>query len=319
MKKYHEFELIQHYFARGQRNLPKEVIQGIGDDCAIVAVPPKQQLAITMDTLVAGVHFPLKTAASDIGHKALAVNLSDLAAQGATPAWVTLALTLPKMDPHWLREFATHFFRLAKKFKVTLIGGDTTRGPLSLSIAAHGFIPCDSMISRSGAKAGDLIYVTNTLGDAGFALHLLKTKKKMPLSILHRLNRPMPRVREGLFLRQWATAMIDISDGLVADLQHILTQSNVGARLNVDQIPLSRFLANSLPREKALEYALSSGDDYELCFTLPAIKKNQFEKILRVHRIKACCIGEVTATKKCVLTQVNGNLFKLSKKGYLHF
>lgn len=317
MQKLNEFQLIQRYFADRKKQRRRDVKAGIGDDCAIVSVPPKHLLAVSIDTLIAGVHFPLETTPADIGHKALAVNLSDLAAQGATPAWVTLALTLPAADKKWLRDFTKHFFALAEKFNVELIGGDTTRGHLSIAVQAHGFIPQQKILSRNGARTGDLIYVTNTLGDAGFALHCLQNKIRIrDKKIFQRLNRPMPRVHEGIALREIVNSMIDISDGLLADLGHILSASQKGAVINIDKIPLSPVL---LKEKAALHFALSSGDDYELCFTVARNKKLQLEKLLKQQGIKATCIGEVTAQKKLIVQDSEGRLFKPGKKGYLHF
>ncbi|MDI1352139.1 MAG: thiamine-phosphate kinase [bacterium] len=238
-----EFELITHFFANQHQPHRQDVVMGIGDDCAIVEVPQGQQLLVSMDTLVSGVHFPITTTPYDIGYKALAVNLSDLAAMGANPAWITLALTLPTADQQWLSSFKEGFFGLAKQFQVVLIGGDTTRGPLALTVQAHGFVPHGQAITRQNAQPGDLIYVTNTLGDAGLALKHLNHEVNIPSQftelLLNRLNRPMPRVKEGLLLRNYATAMIDLSDGLISDLGHILKKSGVGALIHLDKIPLS--------------------------------------------------------------------------------
>lgn len=318
-----EFKLITDYFDRPNRVFRKDVLRGIGDDCAVVRVPANKQLAVSIDTLVAGVHFPENTPASDIGHKALAVNLSDLAAAGAAPCWVTLALTLPEFNTSWLKAFSAHFFALAKKFNVQLIGGDTTHGPLSVTIQAHGLVPKNKIISRSGAKPGDLIYVTNTVGNAGLALMCLQNKMSIPTKdralMLQHLNRPMPRVKEGLLLRRFVSAMIDVSDGLAADLSHILEQSGVGAVLQVEDVPLSAVLKKSLPKKKAREMALGSGDDYELCFTVPVGKRAVMEKVMRANKVKVSCVGEIVRGKGLRLVLRDGKKFLLGKKGYLHF
>ncbi len=265
-----EFELITHYF---KRPLPADsgVALGIGDDAAICNVPPDQQLVITVDTLVAGVHFPLDTPPADLGHKALAVNLSDLAAMGAKPAWFTLALTCPQTNSAWLAAFSEGLLTLAQAHQMPLIGGDTTRGPLSITIQAMGLVPPGLALTRSGAQAGDGIYVTGTLGDAGLGLQALLGYETLPTGLLwrllDRLHRPTPRVAAGLALRGLAHSAVDISDGLLADLGHILSASGLGASLQLPALPLSADLRNLLPNERAWTLALSAGDDYELCFT----------------------------------------------------
>lgn len=319
-----EFDLIQHFFSNAVK--PRsDVVLGIGDDCAIVDITSPQQLAVSIDTLVSGVHFPIDTTPSDIGYKSLAVNLSDLAAMGASPAWVTLALTLPRADPAWLEGFCEGFFSLANAHDVTLIGGDTTRGPLSITIQAHGLVPKNTAITRSGAAVGDLIYVTHTLGDAGLALAHRLHGQDIPFEyrsvLLNRLNRPTPRVREGLRLRGIANAMIDISDGLVADLGHILEQSDVSATVYIEKIPLSTALLAAVCRDEAYRLALTAGDDYELCFTVPPHKKALLENECADFAIT--CIGEITAhhdkSMALNLRYLNGESYPLTHRGYLHF
>jgi thiamine-monophosphate kinase len=316
-----EFDLIRRYFANSKPRR-KEVICGIGDDAAIVNIPKDHQIVITVDTLVEGIHFPRETSARDIGHKALAVNLSDLAAMGASPAWVTLALTMPKADEQWLQEFSEGFFNLAAQYAVDLIGGDTTRGPLSITVQAHGLVPQGQAVMRAGARPGDLIYVTNTLGNAGLALGHLQ--KKLQLSVqyqaesLARLNRPTPRIAESLLLRNKASAMIDISDGLAADLSHILQQSEVGATVHVEKIPCSHALLQTVSQEKAYQLALISGDDYELCFTLPPNHQLQLEHIMATKGYSITCIGEIQKQPKLELL-LNHKPFLLSRQGYEHF
>lgn len=317
-----EFQLITHFFNQHQKQRP-DVLLGIGDDCAILAVPPNQQLLVSIDTLVSGVHFPKSTAPFDIGHKALAVNLSDLAAMGATPAWFTLAITLPAVDKEWLGAFSKGLFTLAHSFNVQLIGGDTTRGPLAISIQVHGFAPLGKSIKRQGARPGDLIYVTNTLGDAGLALQHIMNGIELPKALFAkvapRLNRPMPRVKEGLLLRDYASAMIDISDGLVADLGHILEQSQVGAVLDLAKIPISYALGQALSPDKALRLALSAGDDYELCFTIPAAQQETLERLLRQEKCEVHCIGRITAGKELLFQQGANYLDLAALQGYSHF
>lgn len=310
-----EFEVIQHFFNR-QSILREDVNLTIGDDAAIITPPAGHQIAITTDTLVYGVHFPIDTSPYDIGFKSLAVNLSDLAAMGATPAWLTLALTLPSVDELWLKEFSDGFFSLASKYQAQLIGGDLTRGPLTITIAAHGLIPTGQALKRNTAKPGDLIYVTNTLGDAAAALAFLQNKTSIPdenkNSILTKLNRPIPQIKTGEQLRDIATSCIDISDGLVADLGHILEKSAVGAEVNVDCIPLSETLQKYVNKEEALHFALSGGDDYELCFTVPADKINFVPA-------NCTCIGKIINSNKLNLQFSDGKKYDLTHAGYQHF
>lgn len=317
-----EFDLIKHYFAT-QINHRADVIHGIGDDAAIVRVPAGYELAITTDTLVSGVHFLDTTRADDIGYKSLAVNLSDLAAMGATPAWVTLALTLPHDDEMWIQGFCNGFFTLANRFQVQLMGGDLTRGPLSITVQAMGFVPEGKALLRSTAQSSDLIYVTGTLGDAGLGLQLLQNKKQIdPLyqdTLLSRLNRPEPRITIGEHLRDIAHAAIDISDGFAADLSHILQQSGVGAKIIVDQLPLSQALQQSLSFAEAIQLALTAGDDYELCFTIPAEKQAALEHRLSTLSCHYCCVGEITQAFGLDLRYQDGNFYHGSTIGYQHF
>lgn len=310
----HEFAIIEKFFKQQAVNR-SDVVLGIGDDAAIVQTT-SQNLIITTDTLIEDVHFPKNTLAYDIGYKALAVNLSDLAAMGATPAWITLALSLPKINENWLKEFCRGLFELANRYNVQLIGGDLTRGPLVIIIQAHGFVPQQKALRRDGAKAGDLIYVTHSLGDA--ACGLLCAQKKISLEpaltnyFLTRLNRPEPRIEIGEKLRGIATACIDISDGFAADLGHILEKSRVGAIVNVDDIPLSSALRQAISSHQALELALTGGDDYELCFTIPADKKERLD-------FACTCIGTITSQPGLHLQHKNGELFSLKTSGYQHF
>lgn len=308
-----EFDIIKEFFSK-QSFARRDVILGVGDDAAIVEVPINQQLAITTDTLIAGVHFPQHTAAYDIGYKSLAVNLSDLAAMGATPAWITLALSLPDANEKWLSEFRCGLFDLAQRYNTQLIGGDLTHGALTITIEAFGFVEKNQAIKRSGAKPGDLIYVTNTIGDAALGLRILQNNITVPETykdyLVSRLNRPEPRIEMGKQLRNMATAAIDISDGLAVDLQHILEQSKVGAKINVDSLPLSNELSRSVTQEQAIELALMGGDDYELCFT---VSKE------REVKIPATCIGVITEELELDLQFDDGRPYTGSISGYKHF
>lgn len=302
-----EFALIQQFFNKQNSQNPS-VILGIGDDAAILKIPPKQQLVVTTDTLVCDVHFKKKSPPHAIGYKSLAVNLSDIAAMGADPAWFTLALTIPHSDEHWLHEFSRGLFELATRFHVPLIGGDLTHGPLSITIQAFGLLPDQTALRRDQAKVGDLIYVTHTLGDAAFELQ--DSLERDPSELRH-LYYPEPRVAYGQKLRSIAHAAIDISDGLLADLGHLLEQSQVGASVNVDCIPLSPTL-QALPKEKALTLAATGGDDYELCFTVPKEKKHLLD-------MNCTLIGEITATRELDLHEANGKKYHFKTLGYQHF
>lgn len=308
-----EFNLIDHFITQ-RTPIRQDVILGIGDDCALLAVPPGYELAVSMDTLVAGVHFAHDTAAYDVGYKALAVNLSDLAAMGAEPAWVTLAMTLPTINEDWLEGFCAGFFALSKQFNVQVIGGDTTCGPLSITIQIHGLIPAGKAIRRDGAQPGDLIYVTGNLGTAGLALQL---GAAAPPEISRYLLRPYPRIKEGLALRDIASSAIDISDGLAADLNHILNRSHVGAKINVEQLPMLNELAVHTSLLHAKQLALSAGDDYELCFTVPPEKITCLQQTLPKNSYHA--IGVINQSAILTLQNADGTDFLLTSLGYQHF
>ncbi|RKZ39666.1 MAG: thiamine-phosphate kinase [Candidatus Parabeggiatoa sp. nov. 3] len=316
-----EFDLIARYFSNA---FPKrtDVILGVGDDAALCQVPAGMQLATAIDTLVEGVHFPLKTRPHDIGYKALAVNLSDMAAMGATPAWMTLALTCPKTDEAWLKGFAQGLRELAEKHQVSLIGGDTTYGPtLTITIQISGFVPPKQALQRRGAKPGDGIYVTGTLGDAGLGLISVQKRITLPHSIQHdvesRLNRPTPRLHEGQALRGIASSAIDISDGLAADLGHILKASAVGASLQLEKLPLSPALRQHLSCKSAWHLALNAGDDYELCFTVPKNRETALRNALTTHSYTR--IGTIETTEGLRCLDAKGELLTLKMKGYQHF
>lgn len=276
-----EFALIERIRTRTAIERA-DVRLGIGDDGAVLAIPAAHELVVCTDTLVAGVHFPLETSAGAIGWKALAVNLSDLAAMGATPAWATLALTLPSADAVWIEAFADGFAALAGDYKLALVGGDTTRGPLAATVTAHGFVPEGRALRRAGARPGDLVFVTGTLGDAAAGLACLDRSHARAAALLAapaalreqaiaRLERPTPRIAHGLALRDLASACIDVSDGLVADLGHICAASGVGAEIELDRLPASSALLGLFEAEARAAFQLAGGDDYELCFCIPPI------------------------------------------------
>lgn len=314
-----EFSLIDFYFK--QRTQKREdVLLGIGDDAALLSVPPGKILVTSIDILISGVHFPVNTLASDIGHKSLAVSLSDMAAMGAEPAWVMLALTLPEEDKTWLKGFCQGFFELADQYGLQLVGGDTTRGPLSITTQVMGFVPVGQAVLRSGAKIGDKIFVTGSLGGAGLGLLVAQNKiavnNKNPLN---KLNRPEPRVVMGKALRGVASAMIDISDGLVADLGHILTASSVGALVHLQDIPLDEVLKNTMPLKEAYSLALSAGDDYELCFTVPEAKCEPLREIFAEFSCGYFCIGLIEEEQGIRVLDEVGNPFYVECLGYQHF
>jgi thiamine-monophosphate kinase len=324
MMSFNEFDCIQRFFSQKTNNR-KDVILGIGDDAALLQVPLGQQLVVSTDTLVSGRHFPENTSPADIGYKALAVNLSDLAAMGADPAWVLLALTLPNVNEIWLRKFTDGFSSLVQRFQLQLVGGDMTQGPLTITFQAIGFVPSGKALCRIGARTGDRIYVTGTLGDAGLALETINKKKgylgltsAQILTAMQRLNRPEPRVEIGLALRDIASSTIDVSDGLVADLSHILSANQVGAILQLEKLPLSDSL-QALPPEKAWQLALSSGDDYELCFTVPESHERALQQHLATLDTSYTCIGRIKKEPGLILLDPKGSVFTIDKTGFQHF
>jgi thiamine-monophosphate kinase len=316
-----EFELIERFFKR-KPTRTREIILGIGDDAAVVRAPAGYDTVIAIDMLNAGIHFPPDTAAADIGYKALAVNLSDIAAMGAIPAWFTLALSLPDADEAWLAPFSEGMFALAAQHQVDLIGGDTTRGPLSVTIQIGGWVKPDQYLPRAGAQVGDRIYVSGTLGDAAAGLALLPQQRKdsAALHLVTRLLRPTPRVALGQKLVTIANACIDISDGLTADLGHILQASAVGARIQQSAIPISSALHEAVTNPlEILRYALAGGDDYELCFTVPAAKVPQLENLRNQLDCSITQIGEITQSPGLQWVSVNGDVTRLAPQGFQHF
>lgn len=324
-----EFALIQRYFQRATSS--SAVLLGIGDDAALLQLPADQVLTITTDTLVAGRHFPVQTSPYDIGWKALAVNLSDLAAMSATPQGFTLNLCLPEADEHWLSEFARGLFALADCHHCPLIGGDTTRGPLVLSITALGAVAPAQALRRQGAMAGDLLCVSGSLGDAGAGLALALAKADAELAGLAndhkhylsmRLQRPEPRVALGQLLRGRATAAMDVSDGLLQDIGHLLRASGVGARLAVESLPMSPALAayasgSAAARAQARRWALSAGDDYELLFTWPSAERADLERLMAEHPLSV--IGEIGAEPGLHLTLEGQPWDYEGPQGFQHF
>ena len=293
-----EFELIKQYFddSTAQKQCA-DLVLGIGDDGAIISPRPDHDLIVAVDTLVAGVHFLSEANPYDIGFRSLAVNLSDLAAMGAEPAWFTLALTLPGADEEWLKEFSRGLFELARSYQLPLIGGDTTRGPLTISIQVLGYVPSAQALCRDGAKVGDLIYVTGSLGDAAGGLRLLQNKESSLQDdyLQTRFLRPQARLKFGQCLRGLAHAAIDISDGLLADIGHITKRSGVGARVELARLPLSVQLKAVFGSERAIEMALSGGDDYELCFCVAPTQADKVAELAKQLGLAITCIGCVEA------------------------
>ena len=314
-----EFDLIWRFFKAGSESMAQtqtdQVLLGIGDDCALLQPDAAQNLAVTSDMLVEGRHFFAGANAEWLGHKALAVNLSDLAAMGAKPVGFTLALALPNANADWLAQFSQGLFRLAQQWQCPLIGGDTTQGPLTICITALGHVPAAAAIKRSGAKVGDDIWVSGTLGDARLALGALRSEWPLDHSsletILRRMHEPEPRIALGMQLRGIASSALDISDGLLGDLRHILKASQVNADVLIDQLPTSRTLAEQT-QDLRRQCAANGGDDYELCFTAPTSKRIALESLstalLPLTRIGSITSASNGAEPTLILRDANGNL-----------
>jgi thiamine-monophosphate kinase len=315
-----EFDIIEQYFS-GKLPDNQSVRLGIGDDAAITSIPPGMEQVIAIDTLVEGVHFSKGTAAGDLAYKALAVNISDLAAMGATPAWFTLALTLPDVAAKWLAEFSQGLFSLAEQFNMSLIGGDTTRGPLTISVQVAGFVPQGKALLRSEAKPGDHIFVTGNIGDgcAGLAVQKAGAMDNDDAYLLQRLQRPTPRITFAQSLIGMASACIDISDGLLADLSHILQASNTGASIEIDKMPLSPACANKMQSLGLLRIQLAQGgDDYELCFTVPENKIAMLDCTCNELDLKVTEVGVIEA-ETGLRCYDNQKLLDVTQTGYQHF
>lgn len=332
-----EFDLI-NYFFRNQFPYRDDVILGIGDDAALCQLPEHHQLVVSVDTFNEGIHFPQNTTPEAIGYKALAVNLSDLAAMGATPAWFTLALTHTQMEERWLSAFCKGLKHLAEMHRVALIGGDTTRGTLSITIQIMGYVAAGKALRRNGARKGDGIYVTGTLGDAGVGLTIaletlikneqgedIKLKESLPIELAdyfqQRLAYPSPRVELGIKLGEVASSAIDISDGLAADLGHILEESNVGATLWLERLPLSLAMQSAIEHgyfseQQAIQWALTAGDDYELCFTVPAERELLYAQFLASQGVRKIGVINEGNRLECKYKQ---QPWFIEKAGFQHF
>lgn len=314
-----EFDLITRYFTRPARR----AALGVGDDAALLEVSPGKQLAVTMDTMVAGTHFLVDSEARPLGHKALAVNLSDLAAMGAHPRFALLALSLPQADENWLAEFADGFFHLAGNFDVELVGGDTTRGPLSITVTALGEVSPGKALTRAGARAGDDIWVSGVLGSA--ALAVLHGKGELRLKgpdlahCLARLHTPVPRVALGEALVGVASAAIDVSDGLVADLGHLCERSGVGAQIDLPAVPCSPEVS-ALRNVPLVQGAiLAGGDDYELVFTAPASAAREIVAISGRVGVAATRVGRIIGASGVQVRDASGKMIALAQEGFDHF
>jgi thiamine-monophosphate kinase len=320
-----EFDLIDRFFTRAPTSSQQSgVVLGIGDDAALIELPPGTQLVAAVDTILEGRHFYPGTDARSVGHRALAVNLSDLAAMGATPAWATLALSLPSADPVWLKAFATGLLDLADVHQVALVGGDTTRGPLTISVQILGHVPRGTALLRGGAQPGDLLVVTGTLGDAGAGLKYAKlapTDASVDAdvkSLIARFEYPTPRVAMGIAARGIASASMDISDGLVGDLPKLAHASGLHASVAVEKLPLSSALRAIAEPAQAREWALSAGDDYELLLTVAPPRYVALQAQAQRLNLTLSIIGEMRAGAG-VSWSLDGAQFAPRSSGFDHF
>ncbi|VFP81852.1 thiamine-phosphate kinase [Candidatus Erwinia haradaeae] len=318
-----ESQVISRYFDR-TFFVQKDVETGIGDDCALVNMSRNHTLAISTDTLVEGVHFLHNISPYDLAYKALAVNLSDLAATGAEPVWLTLSITLPNVDHEWLQVFSDSLFEFLSLYKVQLIGGNTTRGPLSITLAVYGIVPKGYALKRSGACIGDWIYVTGTLGDSIAGLLLLQNQVSIDNSmiqdtLIQRHLRPTPRVVQGQALRYLASSAIDLSDGLLSDLRHVLKASDCGARIDLNSVPISPELRDYFPSSKVLKWALSGGEDYELCFTVSTKNRLELDVALGRYGVDCTCIGQIVPKTEGLTILDHDKPVDILLRGFDHF
>ncbi len=313
-----EFDLIRRHLT-GLGSPRADVLVDVGDDCALLRVRDGQDVALTTDTLVSGIHFYPDCDPEALGWKSLAVNLSDLAAMGAEPAWVSLALTLPDADEGWLASFGRGFADLAKSTGVRLVGGDLTRGPLSITVQAQGLVPAGKALRRGGARPGDLVCVSGTLGDAGLALRQMAAGHAADASIRRRLERPTPRLRLGTALRGVATSAIDLSDGLLSDLGHILASSGCGADIERARLPLTSPVSAALSGESDWRLPLASGDDYELCFTLPPGLAARLPALAGSADCELTVIGSIVSEAGLRVLRPDGSEWTFGGRGFDHF
>jgi len=316
-----EFALIDRYFRNCSQKRP-DVRLGIGDDAALLDSPAGCDLVAAIDTLVDGVHFPHGCPAASVGHRVLAVNLSDLAAMGAKPAWALLALTLPAIDEDWLSEFAAGFSDLARAHDVALVGGDTTSGPLCASVQILGHVPRSQALLRSGARPGDLVFVSGTPGDAAAGLAVEQGHLKASADVVAYLRKrflfPTPRMALGKSLRGFASACIDVSDGLLGDVGKLAHASGCGVELSYEGLPVSESLVEAVGDERARELALTGGDDYELCFAVNPGNLARLYQELPPERWGYSPIGTVREAAGSVVLK-DGNVMQFAHSGYDHF
>ena len=316
-----EFQLIDRFFCRP--TLSDGVKVGIGDDGAVLTTRGDQDLVVVTDSLVEGVHFFSDVTPADLGHKTLAVNLSDLAAMGAEPDWATLNLVLPTADSKWLEDFSIGFFSLADRCHVTLVGGDTSCGPLNLTVTAGGWVPRGQALCRTGARNGDLIYVSGTVGDAALGLQLVSGPDGLSEHgenrVVERLRRPEPRILLGQALRPLATAAIDLSDGLAADLAHVAVASGgLGVVIEEDRLPLSAEALELRTRKQLIPIALGGGDDYELCFCVPPEHRGEIDRLGNQLRLPLTMIGQMDTAPGIWLVGESGVREEYRSGGHLH-
>lgn len=317
-----EFELIERFFAQAGA-MRSDTLLSVGDDGAVVQLRDGYDLVVTTDTMVSGTHFFADVDPGALGHKLVTVNVSDLAAMGAEPAWLSLAMTLPEVNEAWLTAFAAGLSDTAEYYNCQLIGGDTTRGPLSLTITAMGQAPRGKILTRNGAKSGDYIYVTGTLGDAALGLKFCQGQyqvdEQYQAYILQRFHYPTARVAVGQALRNVASSAIDLSDGLYSDLQHILKRSGAGAYVDVAKLPLSDALKSSCDTETAIALALSGGEDYELLFTVAEDQRGALDVLLAPYGVPFCCIGKITGVSGKIELKMAEQSYHYNQKGFEHF
>ena len=324
-----EFALISRFFRRQELVTPEPrgLVAGIGDDCALLTVHPGQELAFSMDLLVEGVHFPAGCDARQLGQRALRVNLSDLAAMGAEPVCFTLGLALPQADEDWLDAFSFGLSEVVRESGCTLVGGDVTRGPLTVCIQVHGTVPAGTALRRDGAVPGDDIYVTGTLGDAAAALPLVLGDKGQAenlspdaiTALQEAYYRPALQIRCGQALRGVATAAIDLSDGLASDLPHILDASGVGASIDLGRLPMSDVFRAVVPESDQWSLATSGGDDYRLCFTAPRSARDAVQSLVAVADSGIHRIGRVESSPGLRWQAPDGSVVRMNEGGYRHF
>jgi thiamine-monophosphate kinase len=317
-----EFELIERFFSRvGAAR--KDVALGVGDDAALLDVPAGAELVASVDTLVEGRHFPQGSDPRSIGHRALAVNLSDLAAMGATPAWATLAITLPRADERWLEGFAAGFSALAQRHGVALVGGNTTAGPLNICVQILGHVPRGTALRRAGGRPGDVLAVTGTLGDAAAGLELAAGELRVEheptaRELAARFEYPTPRVEFGIAARGLATAAMDLSDGLAGDLPKLAAASRLGARIELERLPVSRALESAAAAERVRAYALGGGEDYELLVAVPPLAFDALAAEARRLNLTLTAIGELRR-ENAIIWSLDGKELSPPVRGYDHF